>query len=364
MEARAATEGTPPCVGAQAAIATPRKYEFDAIRFVAISFVVLVHSLVVIGSEAGHIAQWYRLGAQTLFFTGNALFFLMSGHFNLRPAKEGDTIWSFYSSKLRNIVLPALLVFVGRSLLDWHASGGPGSFAHVLAHNLLSSQGYASIEYWFVYALLGYLVVSPFVRRIFSELSAAERRAFLVMGLVYQAYVTLSANLGHETAFSLPISGFFFVYCLGAFADGEVSGGVCCRWLVPLGAVCLLLSVLLIHWGYGEHAQDTSPLFIVASLGLYAALLRAFRGRKANALVILVARHSFSVYLLHMMVLVPLSRLPQLQGLRGGWAIAGSLLLATVVFGVSLALSIILDETVVKAAKAAYDRLFARQKKV
>ncbi len=336
-----------------------RAYEFDAIRFVAIAFVVAVHSLVVIGPDAGRAAQWYRLGAQALFFMGNVLFFLMSGHFNLRPAREEDSIWRFYSSKLRNIVLPALLVFLGRSLLDWYTSSSSTPLARLLARNLLSAQGYASIEYWFVYTLLGYLLVSPFVRRIFPGLSTMERRVFLVLGLAFQAYVTTFANLGHEGAFSMPISGFFFVYCLGSFADKELATDATYRWFAPLAAICFALSVFLIYQGYGQHAQDTSPLFIIAALGLYAGLIRTFRNRQASPFVGLVARHSFSIYLVHMMVLVPLSRLPELQGLTGPWAIAGSALLTLVVFGISLGLALIFDETLVRWAKAAYDRAFA-----
>ena len=338
-----------------------RAYEFDAIRFVATLFVVAVHSLVVIGPQAGGAALWYRLSAQTLFFTGNALFFLMSGHFNLRPPREGDSIWKFYSSKLRNIVLPTLLVFLGRSLLDWHAGDGSTSFVRLFAHNLLSAQGYVSIEYWFIYALFGYLLVSPFVRRIFPGLSPTERRTFLALGLAYQTYATIFANLGREVVFSLPISGFFFVYCLGSFIDEGLATDVPRLWLAPLTVICLALSVLLIHQGYGQHAQDTSPLFIIATLGLYADLIRIFRNKRTNAFVSLVARHSFSVYLVHMIVLVPLSQLPELQGLTGLWAIAGSMFLTLAVFGISLGLAITLDMTLMKAAKAAYDFAFARR---
>lgn len=125
--------------------------------------------------------------------------------------------------------------------------------------------------------------------------------------------------------------------------------------------ICLALSVLLIHQGYGQHAQDTSPLFIIATLGLYADLIRIFRNKRTNAFVSLVARHSFSVYLVHMIVLVPLSQLPELQGLTGLWAIAGSMFLTLAVFGISLGLAITLDMTLMKAAKAAYDFAFARR---
>lgn len=337
-----------------------RAYEFDAIRFMAIVFVIAVHSLVVIGPDAGRTAQWYRLAVQTLFFSGNVLFFLMSGHFNLRTPKTGSSVWNFYNSKLRNIVLPALLVFLCRTLLDWCADNGSSSFFHLLAHNLLSSQGYASIEYWFVYALLGYLTVTPFLCRAFSGLSVIERRAFTAIGLAYQTYTTVLANTGHEAAFSLPIGGFFFVYCLGSFIDEEVTKDATFHWLAPLSAACFVLSVSLVYVGFGQHAQDTSPLFILATLGIYAGLIRLFRNRPTNAFVSLAARHSFTMYLVHMIVLIPLSYCPMMQELAATQAIAGSILLTTLVFGISLTISIIFDETIVRLAKGAYDSILSR----
>lgn len=60
-----------------------RLYKYDFVRAVAILFVVAVHSLYFV-DQSNPACLWIYWTLLTLFLTGNALFFLMSGKFNLR----------------------------------------------------------------------------------------------------------------------------------------------------------------------------------------------------------------------------------------------------------------------------------------
>lgn len=75
---------------------------------------------------------------------------------------------------------------------------------------------------------------------------------------------------------------------------------------------------------------------------------------QSNAFVTFAAKHSFSVYLIHMMVLLPVaSALPKVWGPA---SIGIHVLTTAIVFVVSLFISIVLDRIVIDPLKALFDR--------
>lgn len=93
-----------------------RLYKYDFVRAVAIMFVVAVHSLYFVNSVHEQCAYpFYAL--QTIFFTGNVLFFLLSGKFNLREKKDDAAVKKFYYNKIRNIVVPIVIFFLHKNVI-------------------------------------------------------------------------------------------------------------------------------------------------------------------------------------------------------------------------------------------------------
>lgn len=75
--------------------AANRQYPYDVVRVVAMVFVIAVHSLVMI--DTSWSLGWYLFAAgQGLFFTANALFFMLSGKFNLRERKDDRALLDYY----------------------------------------------------------------------------------------------------------------------------------------------------------------------------------------------------------------------------------------------------------------------------
>ena len=99
--------------------AKARLYPFDFVRAVAITFVVAVHSLMVVDS-ASVSGVAYQTAFRTLFFTANALFFMMSGKFNLKVRSAKDELTEYYVKKIRNIGVPLVVVFLLRTLYDMY----------------------------------------------------------------------------------------------------------------------------------------------------------------------------------------------------------------------------------------------------
>ena len=147
-----------------------RLFGYDLIRFVAMLFVVAVHSLMVVDDLDG-VGAYYIWTGQAVFFTANALFFILS-------------------------------IFVIRTVYDLYPSW-PGFLAAFKALVINTIYGFNSMEYWFVYALVGFLLAAPFVAHMTSRMTKLEIRYFVIIGLAYQFALVLLANMGIPLGLSL-----------------------------------------------------------------------------------------------------------------------------------------------------------------
>lgn len=144
-------------------------------------------------------------------------------------------------------------------------------------------------------------------------------------------------------------------FCLGPLVEKIVCDDRRFIVLEILSAVCLATTVFLVSRGWSANAFDLSPLYTILSAGIYLLLLRAGNKMQSNAFVTFAAKHSFSVYLIHMMVLLPVaSALPKVWGPA---SIGMHILTTAIVFVVSLFISIVLDRIVIDPLKALFDRV-------
>lgn len=84
-----------------------RLFPYDLVRVIALIMVICVHSI------PDHYWAW-AIG-QPLFFACNGIFFILSGHFNLRTRDEG-TLGRYYLRKVATIVLP-VIVYTGMMIV-------------------------------------------------------------------------------------------------------------------------------------------------------------------------------------------------------------------------------------------------------
>lgn len=333
-----------------------RIFKYDLVRSVAIIFVVSVHCLIFIDAT-NPLNDCIVRGLRILFFSGNALFFLLSGKFNLRERADDNAIRRFYYNKIRNILLPFLIATLLCTLMDTTHVCAPVSIAKTYLKNI--TYAYNSGVYWFVFALAGMLVVSPFLAHAFPRFTKFEKKVFAVIGLSYNALLVLAVNLGHQFAWGYLFSGFSFVFCLGIFIEDYFPRPFPRAKCLALIATCLVASVALIlagaHWGM----QDISPLYTVMSIGIYGFLLNLgdiweLRIRPTvKKSISFIAQHSFTVYLIHMMPLNFLStRLPIMQGTASFGLFA---CYTVMIFCTSLFASWALDTLVINQAKKLLD---------
>lgn len=331
-----------------------RLYKYDFVRTVAIFFVVAVHSLYFV-DQSSTACLWIYWALQSLFFTGNAQFFLLSGKFNLRERTDDAGVKKFYYNKIRNIMLPIAIVFLIRTFYNLYPDITALGFAKAFAKNF--SFEFASTEYWFVFSLVGCIIVAPFLAHAFAKLSRFEQKVFLAIGLGFNLLVVIAGNAGYAFKWGYLFSGFSFVFCLGQYIESFFTPRNN-RILAVAAPLCLIVTVFLIDYGMRTNVQDISPIFTILSLGVYALLL--FLGDKMNPskFVSFIAKHSFSIYLVHMMILLPLEGV--LPILSGKWSLLMFAGVTLLVFTASTGVAFVLDKVVIDPAKNLFDKAFKR----
>lgn len=328
-----------------------RLYAYDVVRVIAMVFVVAVHSLMVVDvSWPG--GSFYTSMCQALFFTANALFFMLSGKFNLRERKTDSSLKRYYAKRARNFLIPILILFFVRTIYDLvPQGGGVGVVAKEFAKNAIG--GFNAMEYWFVFTLFGYLLAAPFVAGGIASLTSFGKKCFVGIGFGYFALATLFENMNIEFSWGYLFGGFAFVFFLGAFVDELAANRRNVAIVAAVGIVAFSTNVLLVTAGWGVHAFDLSPLYTMTAVALYVVVLYAFRNARPNRVVSFLAQHSFSVYLVHMMVLLPLGRsLPHFSGVLSFGAHIG---VTCVVFAITLLLAIAIDAVLVKPCQRLFD---------
>lgn len=337
-----------------------RVFEYDLVRCVAMLFVIAVHALACVDVSWGP-ANYYVVFGQTVFFTANMMFFAVSGRFNLKE-KNADSPGRFYLKKARGILVPIVLLFFVRTLFDLYPDYV--SVGHVLktyAKNFLG--GYIGIEYWFMYTLVGLLLAVPLLARSLNADRPAAGRLMAILGVAFSGVAYVSANTGIQIGwgFLFPCTAVFF--CLGPTIERLVpADGLRGRAVAGVALACAVANMLMvIRVGWHNDAFDASPLFMVSAACLYALLLEAGRRLRPGLLaqgVSFVARHSFTVYLVHMMVLQPL--LDVLPAAAGAASLVEHLPLTLLTFMASLAVAVVLDAAVVGPFQRLFDRATAR----
>lgn len=332
---------------------TNRLYAYDVVRVVAMVFVVAVHSLVAIDASSTALYLLYA-ACQATFFTANALFFMLSGKFNLRERTSDEDLKKYYLKRFRGFMLPILILFLVRTLYNLFPDYE--TILHVGKEYVKNSLGgFNTMEYWFVFTLFGFLLVAPFIAPIFSRMSTFAKKLFLGIGLIYNLFVLIASNMGIAFGWGYLFSGFALAFCLGPIIEDLFTSKRQKRLLYLCAIGGLAVTVLLAWNGWTRTIHDTSPFYTVLAIGIYVFILSAAKSAKPSKVVSFLAQHSFSVYLVHMMFLLPIqNNLPPLTGIATVPLYLGVVLLA---FCLSLLCAIAIDAALIKPAQRLFDRI-------
>lgn len=334
-----------------------REIQYDYLRALAVFAVITVHS---IPEETLNFRQWLFSAALTpLLLTSVCIYFMISGMFILKSGTED--IPGFYRKRFLNIFIPFVFysgiyywyyeIYLGEEGLS------PGRHLAAFAKEFFTGTTPQAPHLWFMYALLALYLCAPFLARMFKAMSDKELKIFLVLILTVQAGLTYLPPLGLDMGESLGYMVFkgWFIYFILGYA---------CRRLyrrgnyLPFGLLGLagfLITILQKYFtpSFMPGIHDMAPTMTAMAVSIFL-FFEEFGNRRLPVLAKaagFISRRSFSVYLIHYLVLGQAAeKLVETTSIRHFY-VPKILCTAVLVFFISLALSWILDETVVKLLK-------------
>ncbi len=317
-------------------MARDRDQHIDFLRGVAILLVLLLHYALAYGIANCPLLPLVGEGAlRAVFYNGNygvTMFFVVSGYLitSMSLARWGEparldarAFYVYRFARIMPCILLALVVIVGLGLLDvpyfQNRQAGepmPDSFFAVAAlsvltfwHNvLMQSEGwfnYCLNIYWSLSVEEVFYLALPFafllLRRQWAIMIACL--ALIVLGPVYRGMHTdneLFYECGYLASFDAIAMGCVTAFLVRRF---RLEGGRAriVRLVAGIGIVVFYLRGIEHHevWGFSLVAASTA-LYLAASVTDRAS---SFAASRVTAFVRWFGRHSYELYLFHIVVL-------------------------------------------------------------
>lgn len=351
-----------------------RRANWDLLRALSMFLVVAVHTVPSLPRFSGTPLGGAAVG---LCMVCDPVFFMLSGYFAIRPPRGG--LREYYARKASTVVLPLVVYSVVLYVvLNWSSLSLGGYIGLFL--------GYLSGYWWFVPALVPYLLLAPFLHRMLEALDDRwiKRLAVLCLalygwGVVSHLLVYLAglidrpglSNLVTIVAYCVPtepLAGYFPTFVMG-YLYRRLSAALSAetkRWLAIAGVGALLLSALLS--GLGVPQDDPNQIWVLAAFGLMFTFERVHVPEGAASRVIVWAgKRSFSIYLFHYALI--LERLKAgdgwatltewLSGLPAALSVVAGVMVPVAVFVLALLAASALDPLVLANVQRLFDRLVA-----
>ena len=334
-----------------------REIQYDYLRALAVFAVIMVHA---IPGETVNSRQWLFSAALTpvlLAFVG--IYFMISGLFILKFGTED--IPGFYRNRFRAIFIPFACysgiyywyykIYLGEDRLTWQ--GHLGAFAK----ELLTGTIPMAPHLWFMYAIMALYLCAPFLSRMLKAMSDKELKLFLALVLIVQACLTYLPSLGMEVGESLEyviFKGWFIYFILGYACSRLYRKGTYLPFaLLGIAGFAITMIQKCFTPSFTPGVHDMAPTMTAMTVAVFL-LFEELGNRRLPVLAEaagFISRHSFSVYLIHYLVLGQIAeKLVEMTPIRHFYV--PKILCSTVLtFLISLALSWILDETVIRLLK-------------
>jgi surface polysaccharide O-acyltransferase-like enzyme len=253
---------------------------------------------------------------------------MASGMLLLDPARDAP-LGAFFARRFTRVLVP-FVAWAGL-YFAWRATfHGEAMSAAVALRELVEGPVYT--HFWFVYMLLGLYLATPVLRVFVRAASAAERRYFLALWLVVVAGLPLLRRFAHlELAIGFVVTtGFTGYFLLGYHLRDTVLAR---RGLAAALAGLLVLTTFtaVATWALSVRSGAFDELFygnltpnVIAMSACAFLVLRSLPyerfardAPRTYAVMRIVAQTSFTIYLLHMMVLESILRAVPALGAGG-----------------------------------------------
>lgn len=170
---------------------------------------------------------------------------------------------------------------------------------------------------WFLYAILGMYISQPFFQYLFCKMPKRLMEYFVVLWLFFLTFNYVLALLHIDFAYPVPLVGtscylgyFALGYILRRLSDDFVMKTGQCYGLSAVASVTTIVITYLYSLDAGEHIevffQYRNVLIALSSVLLFFGVMQRDKRRFSEgqkAAMGLISRHSFTIYLSHILFL-------------------------------------------------------------
>ena len=290
-----------------------RKANWDLLRGLSMFFVVMVHT----SAYFPQIISNFNLGNAIcrVAVICDPVFFILSGYFALRPLK--GSLRDYYLKKVVSIIFPIVLYSIVVYVATCYREGSSIGLGGYCSYALKTVQG----GWWFIPALIPFLVFAPFLFRAFEALDDEKvLKLFTVLSAMYiwgdsyhvLTYVLLMLDRPGATNLlsfvsllfpRTPPAGYFSVFVLGYFYRrlSDIWSVRQKNLMIAIGILAIFVCFLFAGIGMGE--DDPNQLWVIAAFGLFFLFERVSVANYLNRFVVWIGKRSFTIYLFQYMTI-------------------------------------------------------------
>lgn len=210
-----------------------------------------------------------------------------------------------------------------------------------------------------MYTLIGLLISTPFLTKLLYLLTDFEVKLFVIIAIVWNVFqiVIMSDIFGENFGFvGYIISGWLNYYILGYFSDRIIRTKKNIIVIMVIAAICFLITnwQLIYFPSHAVNACDLSPIYTIFTLGLYLFLERVLiiKNNLLKKIIGFIARYTFSVYMIHIIVIQFLSEKTNVFDLLGNMnQYLHYLWCVIITFIISFVLAVVIDNSILKIIK-------------
>lgn len=325
-----------------------RALKYDCLRAVASAAIIMVHAMPI---ETYSSRQWWFNHTMTpllLAFVG--IYFMLSGMFILERGTED--IGMFYRKRLISVGVPFLVYGLIYYCYNVYADGVRCSVpVHILRYlgQLLTAGIPRAGHLWFMYTITAFYICAPFLARMVKHMTDGELKwmLFLMLGIHTLEIAGEITGLDVKPWTQVTLyTGWVYYFLLGYGLKR-----LCKKRQFPVFAALAFLGLgfelmadkFLVGWVPQSPHKSPSTVLICSAIFLLFHFYGEMLPKWAKDLCAVVSRYSFSIFLIHFLILSYYVQPVLLKDLLARRYILGTITATAVTFLLSLICSIVID---------------------
>ena len=321
-------------------------FKYDFIRIIFMLMTLGVHIIAyTVKINRIDFNYYVTIALDSFFLICNPLFFMLSGKLNLSKKfeKKEDYI-NYYKKKFVTIFIPFFIIsFI--IYLFLYKNIHIGTFLKYFMANKIETNE----TFWFVYTLIGILLLSPFFSKMLQSMNYNEKKYFLIICTIINFLITFFNFFNITTTINLSavgIVGWHFYYFAGYLIDDLFKAKEQRYKLYVLGIFAFILENLIkVTIKHYYRLTDPCLLLTLQAFALYIFIIniREIKNIKVKKIITYISKHTYVFYLLHMVILESITKHINIYN-----NMLYSLLLYIFIFIITMLLSIIIQKLIIK----------------